>query len=153
MQPNEALLTEQHHIIDAGIEGLVDGSGSRQELADAIYLLRRHIYVEEEYLFPALAKKARFSMALAQMKYEHGDMWPHLEKAVALLQDNAPLDDLFEPAKELMELLQVHNLKEEEALYSTADLYVEDDNNPPLADLFESNDIPDGWQCLRAPGE
>jgi len=41
--PNQALLTAQHRSMEAGIEGLVDGSGSRAELANAIQLLRRHI--------------------------------------------------------------------------------------------------------------
>lgn len=148
---DEQLLTEQHRIIEEGIVGLVDGSGSRKELTKAIYLLRKHIYVEEEVLFPIVAEDGKREMALAQMKYEHGDMWPHLELAIELLERNAPLDDLFKPANALMELLHIHDAKEEEAIYTIAHRYAAQATNPPLASLFKTYDIPAGWKCLRAP--
>ena len=146
------LLTEQHRSMELGIAGLVDGSGSRQELADAVYLLRRHIYVEEAFVFPVVEQDAGRAMALAQMRYEHGDMWPHIESAINLLAAKADLDDLLPACEAMLGLLHLHDRKEEEAIYSIADRYQPDATRPPLADLFQTSDIPDGWKCRYAPG-
>lgn len=148
---NQELLTAQHATLELGIRGLVDGSGSRQELDAAIRLLRRHIYVEETFLFPVIDQDRGRWMALAQMKYEHGDMWPHIETAIGLLDAHADLDALFPSAQALLELLHVHDPKEERAIYGVADRYVADAARPPLAALFAAHAIPPGWRCLRAP--
>ncbi len=149
---NQDLLTEQHRSMELGIAGLVDGSGSRQELTDAVYLLRRHIYVEEAFLFPTIETDGRRTMALAQMRYEHGDMWPHIESAIGLLAANADLDDLLPASEAMLRLLRIHDRKEEAAIYSVADRYREGDERPPFADLFRPRDIPGDWKCRYAPG-
>ena len=150
--PAQALLTEQHRSMELGIAGLVDGSGSRQELADAVYLLRRHIHVEEAFLFPVIEQDAGRAMALAQMRYEHGDMWPHIESAINLLAAKADLDDLLPASEALLRLLGIHDRKEEEAIYSVADRYRPGDGRPSFADLFQTREIPAGWKCRYAPG-
>lgn len=148
---DEALLVEQHRRIESGISGLVDGSGSRQEFTEAVRLLRRHIYVEETALFPAIDPDRGRWMALAQMKYEHGDMWPHIEHAVALLDTHADLEDLLPDADALLRLLREHDHKEEAAIYVVAERYAADASRPSLVSLFASNAMPPGWRCLRAP--
>lgn len=150
---NQQLLAEQHRVMELGISGLVDGSGSRQELDEAIYLLRRHIYVEEAFLFPVIEQDQGRWMALGQMTTEHGEMWPHIETAIELLQARAPLDDLFPATQTLLKLLAMHDPKEEVAIYSVADRYVADDDHPSLESLFATTTIPQGWRCLRAPGQ
>ena len=148
---NQELLAEQHRVMEFGISGLVDGSGSRQELSEAVYLLRQHIYVEEAFLFPILEQDQGRWMALSQMQSDHGDMWPHIESASELLQAKAPLDDLFPAAQVMLKLLEVHDQREERAIYSVADRYVADANHPSLETLFAASEIPLGWRCLRAP--
>lgn len=148
--PNQALLTAQHRSMEAGIEGLVDGSGSRAELADAIQLLRRHIHVEEAFLFPAIERTGERLMALARMRYEHGDMWPHLESAIALLDAKANLEAL-QPDAEALRRLRAHDPREEEAIYTAAGRYRPDATHPALAKLLATNDIPAGWKCRYAP--
>ena len=147
---NQELLAEQHRTMELGISGLVDGSGSRQELSEAVYLLRRHIYVEEAFLFPIIDQDQGRWMALAQMQSDHGDMWSHIESAVELLQAKAPLDDLFPAAQAMLKLLETHDHREEIAIYSVVDRYVADANHPPLESLFAASAIPLGWRCLRA---
>lgn len=149
---NRELLTEQHRSMELGITGLVDGSGSRQELTDAVYLLRRHIYIEEAFLFPVIEQDQGRAMALAQMRYEHGDMWPHIESAIALLAANADLDDLLPASEAMLRLLHIHDHKEEQAIYSVADRYRANATKPSFAALFQTNDTPDGWRCRYAPG-
>ena len=148
---NQELLVEQHRLMEVGFSGLVDGSGSRQELSEAVYLLRRHIYVEEAFLFPIIEQDQGRWMALAQMKSDHGEMWPHIESAIELLQAKAPLDDLFPAARAMLRLLEVHDQREERAIYSVADRYVANANHPSLESLFAATEIPPGWRCLRAP--
>lgn len=151
-QSNAELLTEQHHLIKAGIHGLVDGSGSREELRESVLLLRKHIYGEETALFPVLDRDQRYWMALAQMRWEHGDMWPHIEACIDLLDKNAWLDDFIPAASTLLNLLHIHDPKEEEGLYAAAHLYQSGKDGPALAELFATPDLPSGWRCLRAPG-
>lgn len=148
---NQELLAEQHRVMELGISGLVDGSGSRQELDEAVYLLRRHIDVEEAFLFSIVDQDQGRWMALSQMKSEHGDMWLHIESAIELLQATARLDDLFPAAQVLLKLLEIHDHKEEIAIYSVADRYVADANHPPLESLFAATAIPPGWRCSGAP--
>lgn len=150
MQSDDALLTAQHRDMELGIAGLVDGSGSRAEFHDAVLLLRRHIYVEETALFPVIDQDRARWMALAQMRFEHGDMWLHIESALALLDASADLEAMLEDAAAMQRLLRLHDHKEEEAIYSVADRYA-DSGQPPLAELFATMEIPDGWRCLRAP--
>ncbi|HET8765592.1 MAG TPA: hemerythrin domain-containing protein [Rhodanobacter sp.] len=151
MQSNDTLLAAQHRDMELGIAGLVDGSGSRAEFRDAVLLLRKHIYVEETALFPVIDRDRARWMALAQMRYEHGDMWPHIESALALLDARADLEAMLADATAMRHLLQRHDRKEEEAIYAVADRYAADGGQPPLAELFTSMAIPDGWRCLRAP--
>lgn len=47
-------LEREHHEIDADIEAFTASPSDRQPLIRAISALRRHIYLEEEYLFPLL---------------------------------------------------------------------------------------------------
>jgi hemerythrin-like domain-containing protein len=148
---NLKLLTEQHRVLELGIAGLVDGSGGRAEFTAAVALLEQHIYVEEAFLFPVIDQDQGRWMALAQMKYEHGDMWPHLEAAEALLATHAELDALLPAAEALHRLLEVHDPKEETAIYSVAERYVADTEHPPLAKLLAARTMPPGWRCLRAP--
>ncbi len=145
-----ALLTEQHRDMEAGILGLVDGSGSRAEVTAAVRLLRKHIYVEEAFLFPAIERDPRRWMALAQMRHEHGDMWPHIETALALLDARAALDELLPGCEAMLRCLRAHDLKEEEAIYSAVERYRPDAQHPPLESLFETDAIPDGWKCRYA---
>ncbi len=53
-----ALLVHEHHEIDAGIEAFLEGlaqdESRDQELTRAVGALRRHIYLEEEFLFPPM---------------------------------------------------------------------------------------------------
>lgn len=143
-QSNAELLIEQHRIIESGIHGLVDGSGSREELHEGILMLRKHIHVEETALFPVLDRDQRYWMALAQMRWEHGDMWPHIEACVELLEKQAWLDDFMPDATALVRLLGIHDPKEEEELYAAAHLYVAGQDGPPLAELLADHTLPAG---------
>ena len=47
-------LTREHHAIDAGIETFLADDADPATLREALDALRRHIYLEERFLFPPL---------------------------------------------------------------------------------------------------
>ena len=51
-----AALEQEHREIDDGIAAFTAVPGDRHALARAIGALRRHIYLEEEILFPLLSQ-------------------------------------------------------------------------------------------------
>ena len=79
-----AAFTAEHHDIDAGIERCLADTAApdpRQRavpLQNAMAALRRHIYLEEEIVFPHLPKGA-LMMPLMVMRKEHGEIWQRMD--------------------------------------------------------------------------
>jgi hemerythrin-like domain-containing protein len=144
------LLAVQHHQIDQGVQGIVDGSGAPAALAAALQLLRQHLYVEDAALFPPLAKSG-LAMPVFVMQREHGQMWPlitALESACAAGADRAAL---HADAGQLQMLLKMHNPKEEQIVYAAADRYEPAHPDAPLVAAMAAAHMPDGWICANAP--
>lgn len=74
------MLEHEHRDIDRGIETFMAGVGERdaEALRRAIAALRRHIYVEEERIFPALRDKSMFAPLLVMLR-EHGQLWDRVD--------------------------------------------------------------------------
>lgn len=87
-----ATLEGEHRTIDEGIFAFLRSDAAtvtpeqRTGLLDAIALLRRHIYIEEQYLFPPLRAAGLFGPVMV-MVHEHGLMWPLLDKLERLVAD------------------------------------------------------------------
>ena len=132
--------TDEHRNIDAAIERYLAAPDDGAELRAALDLLRRHIWLEEEYLFPPL-RAAGLMMPIMVMIREHGQLWPVIDRI-----DAAPD---AESCRELLALLAVHNDKEEPIVYPpTADLGP--DITEELLDLLGDSTMPDGWVCAAA---
>lgn len=144
------LLEDQHQRIDAGIQGAMDGSGDRAELVESLDLLRLHLYVEEAVLFPAL-EKTGLTMPVFVMQREHGLMWPLMESLVQACGKGVSLDALQDDCEELFQLLQVHNPKEEQILYTAADDLAGED--AALAPALAAARLPDEWMCRAVAGK
>lgn len=160
-----AALTSEHHDIDAGIEAFVahldtpahDGGGLRAApLLTAMQALRRHIHLEEVFLFPSI-QDAGMAMPVLVMLREHGQLWRAMDDLHELLAD--PSTDRGDPAsraqvlarcRELLALLDRHNSKEEPIIYSHAGSALADDASAELAAFLESGRTPDGWTCQQA---
>ena len=97
-----SLLAVQHHQIDQGVAGIVDGAGEPQALAAALKLLREHRYVEEAALFPVLAKTG-LAMPVFVMKREHGQMWPLICRLQDVCAAGAGAGALHEDARQLLQ--------------------------------------------------
>lgn len=144
------LLAEQHRTIDAGIQGAVDGVGDLPALAASLAQLRVHLYIEEALLFPPLAR-AGLTMPVFVMQREHGLMWPLLQALEAACAAAEPVATLHGPARELFQLLQMHNPKEEQIVYSAADRLAAGDPAGALVAAIAAASLPADWSCAMAP--
>ena len=140
------LLANQHRQIDTGIKGIVDGGGDAAALASSLALLRLHLYVEEAILFPPLVKSG-LTMPVFVMKREHGQMWPLLTSLSTACAAATPVAELHERARQLFQLLQIHNTKEEQIVYAAADRL----DDAALAAAIGHANAPEGWVCATAP--
>lgn len=142
-------LEREHQQIDAGIAAFTADPADQRPLARAIAALRRHIYLEEEFLFPLL-REAQPALAapVFVMLREHAQIWDLLDT----LEHAASADPGPGPAlhKQLTVHLLHHNLKEEQILYPQADRLLAPAAADKLQALLDSGRIPDGWVCARA---
>ncbi len=141
-------LEREHHEVDAGIAAFTAGSPAmdRDRLVRAICALRRHIYLEEEYVFPLLYQADRALVApLSVMLREHAQLW----ETLAVLEAEPDARAALAHCRRLTSQLLHHNLKEEKIIYPrTGDL------PPAAADrlraVLATAGLPDGWVCTRA---
>lgn len=145
-------LEREHHEIDDGIEAFAAGPAPRDRdpapLRTAIRELRRHIYLEEEFLFPLL-RRGGLAAAILVMLREHGQIWATLD---ALESDvtAAASDTVLMLCHQLAVQLQHHNLKEERIVYPQADETLPIQERARLRELLATGELPDGWVCQRA---
>ncbi|HEU0195968.1 MAG TPA: hemerythrin domain-containing protein [Nevskiaceae bacterium] len=142
-----AMLTDQHRQIDVGIKGIIDGSGAPEALSDSLVLLRTHLYLEETVLFPPLAANG-LQMPLFVMKREHGQMWPLIENLEAAGAGSR--DALISGCRDLLQLLQVHDPKEEMIVYAAADRLAAQRGDGSLTQALQVAHRPAEWVCEMA---
>lgn len=147
-----AVLEHDHRDIDQPIEGFLgDASASgrdRVALAGAVRELRRHIYIEEELLFPPLRRAGLIGPIMVMLR-EHAQMWQTLDLLDSLLQAHAPDIALQNTCRELTIQLNSHNPKEEQILYPQADVLLSPSEQGRLRAFFESGQRPEGWTCTQ----
>lgn len=149
-----AELEHAHRLIDAGLEAYLTGGGrpSAQHRADAtnaIDLLRRHIYFEEEYLFPPL-RALGLAGPVSVMIHEHGVMWPELDRLAELVGDESATAGA-DVGAELLKQLANHDWKEETIVYAQARELLPAPDRAELGGLLARGDLPDGWVSQGAP--
>ncbi len=143
-------LEVQHRQIDQGIEGMLDGSGTPEQLGHSLDLLRLHIYLEEAVLFPPL-EQAGLTMPVFVMQREHGQMWPLLQALGAAGASGGTDAAVAESCGTLLQLLQIHNPKEEQILYTAADRIAAEQGDGALLEALTAGRMPAGWACAMAP--
>jgi iron-sulfur cluster repair protein YtfE (RIC family) len=115
-------LEREHRDIDGGIEQYAASGpdGDPAPLLRAMEGLRRHIYLEEEFLFPPL-KAAGMTMPVFVMLREHGELWDAMDALDAQLASDAAPVVMQSACRELLAMLDNHNSKEEPIIYPQAD--------------------------------
>ena len=148
-----AALEREHHEIDGGIEsfaaGLASGEGGTAPVVRAMESLRRHIFLEEQLLFPPLREAGMMAPVLVMLR-EHGEIWQTLEQLDTALAENARGSAVPPLLTELAAQLERHNTKEEPILYPQADLVLSAAATAELREFLASGRMPDGWVCQRA---
>lgn len=165
-------LIKEHHDIDAGIEQFLERMGefnsdthtgklntgtssdrareSASSLLKAFAALRRHIYLEEEFVFPALSDPS-LAMAIMVMYREHGSIWRLMDRAEAQISDHATdQDQVIKTCEVMLSELERHNAKEEPIIYPHMDADLTEEQRRRLVQFLESGEMPKGWICREA---
>ena len=142
-----AALEREHHEIDAGLAAFASAPWDLPPLGRAFGALRRHIYLEEEFLFPLL-REAEPGLAppVFVMLREHAQIWgtlDALERELAAGPGTAPV-----LRKRLAVQLLHHNLKEEKVLYPRTDEALAVATADRLRAFLAAGELPGGWVCL-----
>jgi hemerythrin-like domain-containing protein len=144
-----AALEHEHHEIDRGIEafGTADADAAAS-LTAAIAALRRHIYLEEEFLFPPMMDE--LAIPIGVMLREHGELWRTLEALEAELAEAGDTDAAAPICEQLLSQLELHNSKEEPIFYTRADASLGPEATAELKAFIDSAEMPAGWTCRQA---
>lgn len=150
-----AALEREHREIDAGIEAFTEsltrGEFGPEPLRRAMDTLRRHIYLEEEFLFPPLRTAGLVGPVLVMLR-EHGELWQSMGALEALLAEGADAGTatVRDRCRELLAQLDRHNSKEEPIVYPQAERVLTESATAELRTLIASGELPEGWVCRAA---
>ncbi|WP_308468261.1 hemerythrin domain-containing protein [Rathayibacter soli] len=146
-------LEREHRDIDGGIEaftaGLAVGSTDTEPLTRAMTGLRRHIYLEEEFLFPPLREHGMM-MPIFVMLREHGELWATMDSVEALIAADSDDEAVLAACQGLLAQLDAHNSKEEPIIYTQADTVLSQEASAELSAFLSAGRMPEGWVCAKA---
>lgn len=141
-----AALEREHREIDEGIEAFTASGGQETgPLKRALDALRRHIYLEEEFLFPPLRDGGLMAPVFVMLR-EHGEIWRAMDRLEGELGGEAGQA----AAHELLAILERHNSKEEPIIYPQADAVLTPEAAERLHGFIASGRTPEGWVCQGA---
>ncbi len=148
-----AALTREHREIDDAIETFLEkldrGSMEHELLAETLEALRRHIYLEEVFLFPPL-RDAGMVMPIFVMMREHGQLWRTMDALTDVLADGNDSQRLRDTCARLLDQLHQHNSKEEPVIYPNVDTGLPAHTSVELTRFIATGRAPDGWACQQA---
>lgn len=148
-------LEREHHEIDAGIEAFTTNPAEGLEpLKSALDALRRHIYLEEEFIFPSL-RRSHLVAAIFAMVREHAEIWTTMDEIEGFdleINDEAKLEELLLQTRQLFDQLERHNSKEEPVIYPCIEEKLSPEESAKVQALMGEGTLPEGWVCqgLRA---
>ncbi|MBS9535258.1 hemerythrin domain-containing protein [Mycobacterium sp. M1] len=148
-------MKHEHHEVDEGIEafvakldgGVVDADG----LHSTLNILRRHAYMEENFIFPPL-RQGHLMMSIFGMLRGHGEIWRTMDVAEQLAADGSDHDKIRATCEQLLAQLAQHNKVEEAVVYAGADVDLEPAKAAEWAAFIDGGTMPDGWVCEKAAG-
>lgn len=147
------LLKADHRTIDDGFEAFIavaqGGHVDASVVIDTIDGLRRHIWIEEDFLFPPLREAGMVGPVLVMLR-EHGEIWDGLTELERLLaQSDIDPEAALTVCAALSQTLEQHNLKEETILYETADRLLDPAVHEVITQRM-TDELPPGWTCEMA---
>ena len=148
-----AALEREHREIDQAIESYISGSTAGENpvepLVVAIRALRRHIYLEEAFLFPPLRDAGLMAPVFVMLR-EHGQMWKTMDALDSTVRSGTSHASVLDSCYALAGQLRAHNPKEEQILYPLADTALTASANAALEAFIASGQTPEGWVCEGA---
>jgi len=151
-----AALEREHRDIDGGIEEYTAALEAERDdpapLLRSMSGLRRHIYLEETFLFPPLKEAGTLTMPLMVMVREHGGLWDAMDAIEKQLADAVDAETRLAACRDLLALLDRHNSKEEPIIYAKADDILSAEATGELATFLADGVMPEGWVCEKAGG-
>lgn len=148
-----AALEREHREVDEGIEAFTGGPPAgerdRKPLMRAIHALRRHIYLEEVFLFPPLRAAGLVAPVFVMLR-EHAQMWQTLDALECELDAGGVDGAVLALCRQLAVRLLHHNLKEEKILYPRADDVLTAAEAGQLRAFLDSGELPEGWVRAKA---
>ncbi|MBI2872007.1 MAG: hemerythrin domain-containing protein [Chloroflexi bacterium] len=143
-------LESEHRWIDGRFaqfqQALAGGQVVAEPFREAARVLHRHIFLEEDLLFPEVEARG-LAGPTAVMAQEHGQICRMLGDVEGLITQNASPERIHDAMKALASLLEEHNLKEERVLYPSADQLLGQHDLAQLLRRFKTAKVPDGWAC------
>jgi regulator of cell morphogenesis and NO signaling len=150
-----AALEGEHREIDRGIEAFLasraEGRAETTQLTEAIAALRRHIFLEEEFLFSPLREAGMVAPVFVMLR-EHGEIWDTIDALEAQLKADPAGPAVSEICEQLLAELERHNSKEEPILYPQADDVLSDAASASFEAFLTAGAMPVGWICAQAGG-
>lgn len=148
-------LEREHREIDEGVIQFVSGLESGQIHAEAITramaALRRHIYLEEAFLFPPMRSGGMMAPIFVMVR-EHGQMWRLMDALAQQIASGADPAAIRDGCQQLIEGLKAHNFKEEQIIYPQADAALSAEAVAELHRFLATGTMPEGWVCQGAAG-
>lgn len=141
-------LEHEHHEIDRGIAAVLADPRQTAALSRALEALRRHIYLEEQFLFPPLYDAGEVPTIVLMVR-EHGAIWRTMDAIEASLAAGTEAHTAG-LCHELLGRLERHNEKEEAVIYPEADAVLDAQAAAKLRSFLEAGRIPEGWVCRNA---
>ncbi|MGH9105407.1 MAG: hemerythrin domain-containing protein [Acidimicrobiales bacterium] len=142
-------LEREHREVDQGTERFMSSPRDDSQvaaLAQAIEQLRRHIYVEEEFLFPPLGKGGMVAPLFVMVR-EHAEIWRVLDRLAAGLSNRTDPASTLTACHDLMVRLGSHNSKEEPIVYAQANSLLSEPEVTRIRERLETAQMPEGWVC------
>ena len=136
----EYFMTKDHQdtneILDTVLKDSIKGVVDSESIAKVTEMLRRHIYIEEEILFPTLPSDNDKDIEFLEV--QHGEVFRFLKS----LNSNNNADLIKDISKKLLDLLIEHNAFEESFIYGNFEKLD--------AAFIEKITFPVGWKCRYA---
>jgi hemerythrin-like domain-containing protein len=140
----------QHREIGAAIELFIEklegGNPQTELIAALLETLRRHIYLEEVFLFPPI-RQAGIVMPVVAMMREHGQLWTTMETLAELVSETEDSPRLEAACNQLLDQLHKHNFKEEPVIYLHANYDLAPSTVAELTTFVATGRLPEGWIC------
>ena len=136
----EYFMTRDHQdtneILDTVLKDSIKGVVDRESIAKVTEMLMRHIYIEEEILFPKLPSDNDKDVEFLEV--QHGEVFRFLKS----LNSSNNADLIKDISKKLLDLLIEHNAFEESFIYGNFEKLD--------AAFIEKITFPVGWKCRYA---